>query len=266
MKHVLRAVALALAISGWAAPSHGQGAEIAIVGTGDGIDILRELASTYNDAAAGTRFSIPPSVGSGGGIAAVGSGTAILGRIARGLTDAELTRGIVATQIARMPSAIFANRSIGVTGLTAEQLRGIYAGTITNWQEVGGADQRIRVVRREETDSTLVVLRASMPGWRDLDITERSKLATSTQEAVDTVRTVDGAIGFGPFTRTLENTVAVLRVDGLYPTDPDYPSNAVLALIHLKQTVTPEAQDFLTYAVSPNARQIISRLGAVPTF
>ena len=105
-----------------------------------------------------------------------------------------------------------------------------------------------------------------MPGWRDLEITERSKLATSTQEAVETVRTVEGAIGFGPFTRTLEDGVTVLRIDGKYPTDAQYPSSAALALIHLRQTVTPGAQDFLQFAQSPPARTIISRFGAVPTF
>jgi phosphate transport system substrate-binding protein len=266
MKVLLQKTVMVLALSTVAMPSTSWSEEIAIVGTGDGIDILRELTSSYNSAAAEVQFTVPPSVGSGGGIAAVGSGTAVLGRIARGLTEAELTRGIVPTLIARMPSAIFVNRSAGITGLTAAQLRDIYAGKITNWQDVGGADQRIKVVRREEADSTLVVLRGSMPGWRDLEITERSKLATSTQETIETVRTVEGAVGFGPFTRTLEDTVIVLRIDGKYPTDSSYPSSAALALIHLRQTVTSGAKDFLLYAQSPEARNIISRLGAVPTF
>ena len=263
---LLRKVTMILALWAVATPSASWSEEIAIVGTGDGIDILRELTSSYNSDAAGDHFAVPPSVGSGGGIAAVGSGTAILGRIARGLTESELTRGIVPTPIARMPSAFFVNPSAGITGLTAEQLREIYAGKITNWREVGGADQRIRVVRREEADSTLVVLRGSMPGWRDLEITERSKLATSTQETVETVRTVEGAVGFGPFTRTLEDTVVVLRIDGKYPIDSTYPSSAAFALIHLRQTVTPGAQDFLRFAQSPTARSIIARFGAVPMF
>ena len=266
MKILVRKTMVILALWAMATPSTSWSDEIAIVGTGDGIDILRELTSSYNSAAESVQFTVPPSVGSGGGIAAVGSGTAILGRIARGLTEAELTRGIVPTPIARMPSAIFVHPSAAITALTAEQLRDIYAGKITNWREVGGADQRIRVVRREEADSTLVVLRGSMPGWRDLEITDRSKLATSTQETTETVRTVEGAIGFGPFTRTLEETVVVLRIDGKYPTDPAYPSSAALALIHLGRTVTAEAQDFLRYAQSPTARNIISRFGAVPTF
>jgi len=263
---IARKLAIALTLWTVAIPSASWSDEVAIVGTGDGIDILRELASSYNAAGPADRFTVPPSVGSGGGIAAVGSGAAVLGRIARSLTEAEASRGIVPTPIARMPSAFFVHPSAGVAALTSEQLRKIYAGELTNWRDVGGADQRIRVVRREEADSTLVVLRGSMPGWRDLEITERSKMATSTQEAVETVRTVEGAIGFGPFTHTLEETVAILRIDGAYPTDAAYPSSAALALIHLSQTVTPGAQDFLRFAQSPTARSIIARFGAVPMF
>ena len=61
-----------------------------------------------------------------------------------------------------------------------------------------------RVVRREDSDSTLTVLRASMPGWKDLTITDRSKMAMTTQEATASVREVRGAIEYGPFSKDLE--------------------------------------------------------------
>ena len=91
-----------------------------------------------------------------------------------------------------------------MTGLTSAQLADIYRGKITNWRDVGGADVRIKVVRREDQDSTLLVLRQSMPGWKDLAITEKSKTAVTTQDCFDTVKEVEGAIGFGPFTAALE--------------------------------------------------------------
>ena len=81
----------------------------------------------------------------------------------------------------------------GVSGLTSAQLAAVYAGKITNWKDVGGADMRIRVVRREEQDSTLLVLRQSMPGWKDLALTDKSKTAVTTQECMNTVKDVEGA-------------------------------------------------------------------------
>ncbi|HKH34400.1 MAG TPA: hypothetical protein VKA80_09620 [Beijerinckiaceae bacterium] len=74
----------------------------------------------------------------------------------------------------------------------------IYAGEIANWREIGGRDLRIRVVIREEVDSTLGVFRETLAGWKGLRFLERSKLATTTQEAIDTVQTVE----FGPYSST----------------------------------------------------------------
>ena len=121
------------------------------------------------------------------------------------------------------------HKSAGVSDLTAAQLADIYAGKIVNWREIGGTDLRIKVVRREDADSTLTVLRQTMPGWKDLVITSKSKTAVTTQDAVTTVMAVEGAIGFGPFTRSLEADLVVARIDGKYPTDPTYPSAVIVS-------------------------------------
>ena len=175
--------------------------DLSVVGTGDGIDLLRALGAAYTADHPETNVIVPPSIGSGGGVAAVGSDKEVLARIARPLSDSEKEAGLVATPVFRLPSAFFVHRSAGVSSLTSAQLADIYRGKITNWREVGGADVRIKVVRREDQDSTLLVLRQSMPGWKDLAITEKSKTAVTTQDCIDTVKEVPGAIGFGPFTQ-----------------------------------------------------------------
>jgi phosphate transport system substrate-binding protein len=253
---------LSSALVAW--PVLAFGSELPVVGTGDGIEVLKALSTAFNRMESATEVTIPPSIGSGGGIAAVGAGKAALGRVARTLTDAELARGLVYTPVLRLPSAIFIHPSAQVTDLTAAQLVDIYAGRITNWKEVGGTDLRIRVVRREEADSTLTVLRDSMPGWKDLAITERSKLATSTQEAIETVRLVEGAIGFGPFTKVLEHGTVVLKIDGHHPTDRGYPSSVVVAFIHTPPTVTSDAKAFMSFAASATGKDIVRSYGGVP--
>ena len=206
--------------------------DLSVVGTGDGIDLLRALGAAYTADHPETNVIVPPSIGSGGGIAAVGSDKEVLARIARPLSDSEKEAGLVATPVFRLPSAFFVHRAAGVSGLTSAQLADIYRGKITNWREVGGADLRIKVVRREDQDSTLLVLRQSMPGWKDLAITDKSKTAVTTQDCIDTVKEVAGAIGFGPFTRALEMELAVLKIDGRHPTDRDYPSAVTLSFVH----------------------------------
>src|SRR5882757_4509048 len=129
-----------------------QAADLSVVGTGDGIDLLRALGAAYTAAHPDTNVIVPPSIGSGGGIAAVGSGKEVLGRIARPLSDSEKEAGLVATPVFRLPSAFFVHRSAGVDRLTSAQLADIYRGKVTNWRDVGGADARVRVVRREDQD------------------------------------------------------------------------------------------------------------------
>jgi phosphate transport system substrate-binding protein len=225
--------------------------------------VLSALASSYNAKQSATEVVIPPSVGSGGGIAAIGSGAESLARIARPLKDNEIEKGLKAVPIAKLPSAIYVNRSVGVDGITSQQLTGIYAGLIRNWSEVGGGDLPVKVVRREDADSTLMVLRATMPGWDNLRITERSKIAMTTQEAIDSVQLVEGAIGFGPFTKDLESRVTVLKIDGMYPDAEAYPSAVILAAAY-KDAPSAEAQGFLDYLKTADAHGIISRFGAVP--
>ncbi len=166
---------IALALSASLNPAVADVIDLQIVGTGDGIDLLQALGSDFMEQAKSIRVEIPPSIGSGGGIAAVGAGKSALGRVARKLTNSEIASGIVYQPIAKLPSAFYVHPRVGVSNLTTDQLRGIYDGQITDWSQVGGAPLRIRVVRREDTDSTLTVLRQLMPGWKDFESLPRNQ-------------------------------------------------------------------------------------------
>ena len=241
-----------------------QAEDLAVVGTGDGIEMLQAVATAFNAGAGDVRVSVPPSIGSGGAVAAVGGERQKLGRVARPLTDAEKGQGLVEVPLTRIPSAIFVHRDVGIAGLTSAQTASIFAGTVDNWSAVGGPDLKIRVVRREDTDSTLAVLRSSMPGWRALTLTSRSKTATTTQDAIETVRQTPGAIGFGPFSPALTGDLAVLTIDGNAPRDPAYPSAVTLALIYKASTRDAAASDFLAFATSDRARQLLAERGGAP--
>lgn len=238
--------------------------QLNIVGTGDGIDVLRALGVAYMMEHPQTTVTVPPSIGSGGGLAAVGSNKEVLARVARPLSDAERTNGLVETPAFRLPSAFFAHKSAGVDGMTSQQLADVYAGKITNWRELGGADLRIKVVRREDNDSTLLVLRQSMPGWKDLVLTEKSKTAVTTQDSIDTAKTVAGAIGFGPYTKSLDDDLIVLRIDGKFPTDRGYPSAVTVSFVHKNSTATAEAKKFIAYSRTEKAHSLLKSMGGVP--
>ena len=149
--------------------------------------------------------------------------------------------------------------------LTTEQLVGIFNGTVKNWSEVGGPDLRMRVVRREEVDSSLAVLRDTLPGWKELQFDkDRSKIAFTTQEAFDSVEKNEGAIGFGPYSRDLDQRFTVLRLNGISPTDQNYPSAVTLLLIYQDATATKAVHKFIDFNFTEKAQDAVRELGGIP--
>ena len=63
-------------------------------------------------------------------------GTSDIGMASRALKDSELEQGVVGTVIANDGIAVIVNNESTVTGLTSEQVKGIYMGELTNWSEV----------------------------------------------------------------------------------------------------------------------------------
>jgi phosphate transport system substrate-binding protein len=238
--------------------------ELRVVGTGDGLQMLRAVAAAFSEQTPGIDAVVPDSIGSGGGIAAVSAGTERLARVARPLKDSERAAGLAYVPIARIPAVFFVHRSAGVANLRSDQVARIYSGQIKKWSEVGGRDIKIRVVRREDGDSTLQVLRRSMPGWAALEFTARSKMAVTTQDAVSTVRSVEGAIGFGPQSEALSDDTMVLAIDGRAPSDPGYPSAVELALVYRESNGGADIHQFVDFAFSDTARKILVSHGAIP--
>jgi phosphate transport system substrate-binding protein len=173
--------------------------------------------------------------------------------------------GIRAIPIFLQPTAFFVHRSANVKSLTARQLADVFSGNVANWRDLGGDDMRVRVVRREDVDSSLAVLRETLPGWKELQFNEhRSKLATTTQEAFDSVEQNEGAIGFGPYSQDLDKRFTILRVDGVPPTDPNYPSAVTLSLIYRDATVSDAARKFIDFVFTEPAQEIMRQRGALP--
>ena len=81
---------------------------------------------------------------------------------------------------------------------------------------------------------------------------------------MNTVHEVSGTIGFGPLTRTLAEMTVVIKIDGRYPTDSEYPSGVVLAVIYKNSTIPPAARSFIAFLGTEKARAIVEKFGDVP--
>lgn len=237
--------------------------DVTIVGTGDGVAILKNIGEAFSKANGG-KINVPDSIGSGGGIKAVGSDEAKIARVARKLKDKEAPLGLSYTAFATIPTVFCVNSEVGVDNLSAKQVTDIYAGVITDWKDVGGKSEPIRIVRREDGDSSLEALQKSFPGFKDITITDKAKTAMKTSEMVEIVTGKAGTIGFGPLDVAQEHKMKVVKIDGKAPTDPGYPTAITMAFVYKEANNTGSLKQFVEFATSSAAHEAISQKGGIP--
>lgn len=236
--------------------------DITIVGTGDGVAVLKSIGDSFTKTT-GVNVNVPDSIGSGGGIKAVGSDEAKIARVARKLKEKEAPLGLTYTPFAKIPAVFCVNSSVTVDNLSSKQVTDIYAGVITDWQEVGGNSEPIRLVRREDGDSTLDVLQKTFPGFKDITITEKSKTALKTSEMVEIVTSKSGVIAFGPLDVALAKNLKVLKIDGKSPTDDGYPSAVTMAFVYKEANNNGSIKQFVEFATSSAAQDAITSKGGL---
>ncbi len=105
--------------------------------------------------------------------------------------------GQVANKVSVIPFATIANKNVKVGNLTTEQLKGIYAGKITNWKEVGGDNADIVVITRAFGSGTRVNYQAkALAGGDIVKKSKNYKEVGSSGDMKTAVATTPNAIGY----------------------------------------------------------------------
>lgn len=91
--------------------------------------------------------------------------------------------------------AIAVNPSLPITGLTLDQLRGIYTGQITNWSEVGGPNVPVTPISRSDVGGTVEFFMSSV--LNDAPFGGNVQQAPNTTQALRQVAAAPGGIYYG---------------------------------------------------------------------
>ena len=226
--------------------------------------VINSLGESFMAANKDVKFTYNPT-GSGSGIQAVTEGRCDIGLSSRALKDDEKASGLVETVLAYDGIAIVVSPENPISDLDVDTIAKIYTGVITNWKDVGGDDAEIVLIGREAGSGTRDGFE-SITGTKDA-CAYRQEL-TSTGDVINTVSQNPDAIGYASLSAVGES-VKALTVGGVKASeatvkDGSYVVQRPFVLVTKEGTgLSPAAQAFFDYAISPEVADIIANAGAV---
>lgn len=205
--------------------------------------------------------------GSSVGVQAVGEGTAAIGMASRGLKDAEKEKfpNLIQHVVAKDGIAVIVYPGNPVGALTTSQVKSIYLGEITNWQDLGGEDMPIVVVGRDSASGTREFFLESVMNKEDFT---QNQLEKNSNGAVkQTVAQTPGAIGYVSM-GYIDNTIQPVTIDGVDATIDNvladtYPIARGLYMLTDGQP-TGLAKNYLDFVLSPAGQALVEEEGFVP--
>ena len=113
----------------------GLSGKVTVAGSSSVTPVMEKLAESYQTVNDKVTIEVQQS-DSTTGIQSAIDGLCDIGMASRELKDSELEAGLTATVIAQDGIAIIVNNDSGITELTSEQVKDIYTGNITTWEEL----------------------------------------------------------------------------------------------------------------------------------
>lgn len=267
MKAKLLALAaiLTIALSGsaWAG-------NITVKGSTTVLPIMQMAVEAFMKANPDTKIDLSAG-GSSEGIKALIDGTTGIAMASRDMKDKEIelakSKGVTPTKfvVAKDAVAAIVNPANKVDGLTVEQLQGIFAGTITDWKDVGGEAGKIAVISRDSSSGTFET-------WQEFilkkeKVSPMALMQASSGAVLQSVGKNKYAISYDGL-GYVNDTVKALKVNNVAPSaktalDASYPVSRDL-FIFTNGAPAGEIKKFVDYLTGPEGTKFVKEAGFVP--
>ena len=113
----------------------GVSGKVVVAGSSSVTPVMEKLAEGYEAVNKDVTVEVQQS-DSTTGVNMAAEGTCDIGMASRDLKDSETEAGLTATVIAKDGIAVIVNNDAGIDELTSEQVKDIYTGNITTWEEL----------------------------------------------------------------------------------------------------------------------------------
>jgi phosphate transport system substrate-binding protein len=229
--------------------------------------LVKAVATSYESKCSGATITVNLG-GSKTGLSQVQSGAVDIGN-SDVKADPATQSDLVDHQVAVVIFAMIVHNGVGVTNLTTAQIKGIYDGSITNWNKVGGANIPIVVVSRPASSGTRATFSRFVIGGPETVSGPSSLTTDSTGTVITNVAQNAGAVGYaatGPAMK--ESGITLSSIDGNAPNAANTKNNTYkfwnIEHMYTKGPATGLAQAFIDYMTSADAETIAQKQDFVP--
>ena len=178
------------------------------------------------------------------------------------------------TEIGKEAFVFFVHKDNPISNLTTEQIKGIYSGEITNWKEVGGADEKIVAFQRNEgsgSQSMLIRFMGDTPIMTP-PTEQVNDFMSGIIDQVSQYKNTSSSIGFS-FRYYLEGiiknpNVKTISIDGIEPNKEnirkgEYPITSPVYAVTYKNNDNENVQKLLEWILSDEGQEIVEKTGYV---
>jgi phosphate transport system substrate-binding protein len=242
---------------------------LTIKGSTTVLPIAQSCAEVFMDMHSDVNISVQGG-GSGVGIASLIDGTCDIADASRPIKDKEKERAkennvrAYENVVALDGIAVIVHPSNPVDGLSIEQIKKIYTGEISNWNEAGGKKMKITVISRDSASGTFET-------FNELALDKErvrpdSLLQASNQAVAQTVSRTPGAIGYVGL-GYLSSAVKGVSVEGVEPTNENVINGSyeLARKLFMYTNGAPEGIEkaFIDFVLSEEGQELVKKAGYV---
>ena len=237
---------------------------ITIAGSTSVQPVAEKLAQAYMAEHPGIKINVQGG-GSSVGITNIAKGVINIGTSSKALSSNE-SAGLTQYTIGKDGIVVVVNSKNTVTSLSKDQLKSIFSGNITNWNQVGGSDAKIDVITREDGSGT-------RSGFEDMVMGNGTKIKSdaivqsSTEAVKQSVEGDPNAIGFISLAN-LDSNVTAVKVDNITPSEQTVADGSYKLqrpfIFLVKGQATGTVKNFIDWVMGPEGQAIIKQEKVVP--
>lgn len=244
--------------------------KITVKGSDTMVIMAQKWAEVYMKDNSGVSIQVTGG-GSGTGISALINGTTDICDASRQMKSSEIEKlkerfGTMGVEIpcAKDGVTIYLNEKNKVSNLTVQQLKDIYTGKITNWNQVGGSNAKIVMYSRENNSGTYVFFKDVV--LKGADYSPSCQNLPGTAAVVNAVSKDVNGIGYGG--AGYSKGIKVCDVNGFAPSKENVASNKYplsrYLYMYLRNKPSGALKKYIDWILGPEGQKVVAQSGYFP--